>query len=97
VGVGALCATFPARTATLFAGVLSPESARLICHRAGAEFFRSRRRRLWLPQQASHDLVPPQPGRLDCISTVWNLNSPEGSTLGTYMRLNSMRQVDPLS
>lgn len=79
---------------TLLTGVLSPDTAHLICDRAGADFFNygadgygCHNTKLMISCRAS----------LDCVSKVRDLNSYQGNTLAAYMRQHGMRQVDPLS
>jgi hypothetical protein len=94
LGAGALGIAVSAQADTLFAGVLSPDSTRLICHRADANFFDfgtdgygCHNTRLMISCRAS----------LDCVSKVQDLNSYEGNALAAFMRQHGMRQIDPLS
>ena len=83
-----------AKADTLFTGVLSPDTVRLVCHRAGANFFD-----YGADGYGCHDtsVMISCRASLDCISKVRDLNSYLGNTLSAYMRQHGMRQVDPVS
>ncbi len=83
-----------ARADTLMTGVLSPDTAYLICKRADADFWNfgadgygCKSSRLMIACQAN----------LECVSKVRDLNSYLGNQLAAYLRRNGMRQVDTLS